>query len=415
MGGLFGGGGGEQTSTVYQNSLQPFQEPYFRTIMDRGMSLANQPYQAYQGQRIADMSGQTQAGLNMAQNYAQSGMPGMQNATSLTNAVGQAAMDMGNYQAGGVQNTYGGPAAWQNGQFGTQQTGFGTNDINQLTSQNFDQAMADKYMSPYMQDVTNAAVADRQLAAGQEQAYLKGQAAQAGAFGGSRAAVQNQISLGQAQRDISNIQVQGKQAAFENAQQQFERDQARNAQAQQGNLSAAMSMAQDNANRNLQTQQMAEQSRQFGYQQGEQGRQAASQLGMQAQQTTEQLRQSGKQLGLQGLQLAGSSAGQMANLQQMQDAMTKDRINTMLGVGQTGEQYQQKALDMAYQDFLNQQNYPWQTTSMVSSLLRGLPFQGSTQQTVTQTSPSNPLAGALGYGMAYNAMNNLGNGRGMFG
>lgn len=44
-------------------------------LLSRGEALSNQPYQAYTGKRIADMTGQQTAGLNMVQNRALNGSP----------------------------------------------------------------------------------------------------------------------------------------------------------------------------------------------------------------------------------------------------------------------------------------------------------------------------------------------------
>jgi hypothetical protein len=143
---------------------------------------------------------------------------------------------------------------------------------------------------------------------------------------------------------------------------------------------------------------------------GEQGRQKASELGMQAQQQTEQLRQSGKQLGLQGLQLAGDTSQRLAGFQQMQDQMSLDRANALMGVGNYQQSYQQQQLDQAYQDFLNQQNYPLQRLNIVPSLLQGTAGLTQGSGTQTTTTPSNPAAGLMGTALAYDALQRLGRG-----
>jgi hypothetical protein len=396
-----GKGGGETTSTVHQSNLPEYAAPYYKKMMEDAFSESQRPYQPYEAQRLADQSEQTTAGLNMGQQFAQSGMGDLDNARSLANAVGGQAMDLQNYEAGGVNNTYGGPADWQNGQFNADQV-----TAERLGSENFGAEQRDQYMSPYMDAVVNASQRDAQQKALEEQAMLRAQQGAAGGFGGSRGAVQNQMALNQAQQRISDIGVQGRQAAFENAQSQFERDQQRAMSAASGNQQASLQAALANQGKNLEALGMGEQSRQFGYEAGEQGRQKASELGMQAQTATEQLRQGGEQLGLSGLELAGNTAGQMAGFGQLSDQMSMDRIKTMLGVGQATEDRQQQGLDMAYQDFMNQVNFPRQNLQFLSSLMHGVPI--SADQNTTTTTPSNPISGGIGTLLGMSALQKLG-------
>jgi hypothetical protein len=317
----------------------------------------------------------------MAQDFAQSGGDYLNNANSLAGMVGQQAMNYQNYQAGGVDNTYGG--TYDPGQFAADQVGTGT----------FGADQANQYMSPYMASVTEAAQAEAARNAAEEQALIKAQQGTTGAFGGSRGAVQQQIAANAAQQRISDIGVQGRQSAYENAQQQFERDQGRGLQASLANQS-----------KNLEALGMGETSRQFA----EEAKRQAAAMGMEAQSQTEQLRQGGQKLGLEGLQLAGNTAGQMADFQKLSDDMQMSRFQTMLGVGQSMEDRQQQGLDLAYEDFQNQQNWPRQNLSYLSSLLASQPT--GTNQTTNTTTPSNPIAGAVGSAMGMQALYNLGRG-----
>ena len=290
-------GGNETKSTVYQSNLPQYAKPYYENLMDRSLSESFRPYQPYQGQRIAGISPETQTGLDQATTYAASGTPHL---------------DQGVAATGQVIN----------------QTG----DVYQQNAGVFDGAAAQQYMSPYMQDVVDKAKQDAVKNAMEEQAMRNADFARSGAFGGSRAAVQNQIAIGQTQSRLTDIDVQGRQNAFENAQQQFERDRA-----------AGFN------NRNI---------------------------------------------NLSSLQLKGQAAGQLGEMQNLQDQMTLDRIKAQLGVGQTVEDYKQEGLDMAYNDFVNQRDLERQNLQFFSSLLQGVPV--SANQNVTSTEPTNPLAGMLG-------------------
>lgn len=111
-------------------------------------------------------------------------------------------------------------------------------------------------------------------------------------------------------------------------------------------------------------------------------------------------------------QLAGQQQGamlqagqQLGNLGQMQQALGLQGAAALDTIGQEQQGQNQKNLDVAYQDFLNQTNYPRSTIDWMSSVIRGLPAPQST--TTTSTGPANvyqpsPLAqlGSLGTGIA---------------
>ena len=106
----------------------------------------------------------------------------------------------------------------------------------------FGSAQAQQYMSPYMQNVVD--IQQRQAIDAARQAQLGGNlaAARQGTYGGARQA------LLQAQREaglrtqLGDIQAQGLQRSYEQAQQQFERDRAAGLQAGQTRLAAAQGL-----------------------------------------------------------------------------------------------------------------------------------------------------------------------------
>lgn len=111
----------------------------------------------------------------------------------------------------------------------------------------------------------------------------------------------------------------------------------------------------------------------------------------------------GAELGLAGAQQLGA-LGEFASAQGLRDAAALE------AVGQQQQQLDQRSLDLAYQDFIRQQQYPRETIDWLSQTIRGgLPSAYIPQQTVTETvqpgayQPSNlaQLAGTLStiYGM----------------
>jgi hypothetical protein len=102
--------------------------------------------------------------------------------------------------------------------------------------QNFGQGAADYYMNPYQQNVTDIAKREAARQSGIQGTQQQAQATQSGAFGGARDAImraERERNLGQ---QMGDIQAQGSNAAFTNAQQQFNADQARQMAAQQANI-----------------------------------------------------------------------------------------------------------------------------------------------------------------------------------
>jgi hypothetical protein len=115
--------------------------------------------------------------------------------------------------------------------------------------------------------------------------------------------------------------------------------------------------------------------------------------------------QFGSSLGLQGYGQAGSLAGTLGQLGQeqfgQQQAITQ-------GIGTAGAQQQalaQQGLDAQFQEFQNQQNYPYKQLAFMSDMLRGLPLSQTAQ---TQYAPAPSGASQVaGLGLAglglYNA------------
>ena len=106
---------------------------------------------------------------------------------------------------------------------------------------------------------------------------------------------------------------------------------------------------------------------------------------------------------LAGYGMANQAAGQLGQLGQNQ-------YQQNMGINQLQSQYggqqqalQQQGLTQAYQDFTNQQNYPYKQLGFMSDLIRGLPLGQQSTAAVYQPPPSAlQTVGALGLG-AYGA------------
>jgi hypothetical protein len=85
----------------------------------------------------------------------------------------------------------------------------------------------------------------------------------------------------------------------------------------------------------------------------------------------QQAMQFGTTAGLQGAQAAtqaGATLGQLGIGQQQQDL---ERLRAQEAAGSAAQQEKQAALDLAYQDFLRQQQYPYAQLGFMSDILRG--------------------------------------------
>ena len=279
-----GKGGGGDSQSVYQSQLPKELVPYARDIAKQSQKYAAEEYTPYRGERIAALD------------------PSQQRALRSYEGMGPSPY----YPAAGLAALRSTDMGMQAGQFGAEQ--------------------AAQYMSPYQQSVTDIAKRQARSDAEKMRTDLAGRAQRAGAFGGSRYGLMEGKLYSDLGTRLSDIQTKGSQAAFSQAQQQFERD------------------------------RMA--------------RQQAARLGLSGAQTLGQL---------------GTTA-QSAELQ---------RLKSLERAGTLRQADRQRLMDMQYQDFVRQQEYPYKQLQFYSDMVRGL--QGSTpvsSRTVTPTpSPFQTLAG----------------------
>ena len=105
---------------------------------------------------------------------------------------------------------------------------------------------------------------------------------------------------------------------------------------------------------------------------------------------------------LDEIQKMGSQAAYQQGVQQANTAIGQQ---TQLGALQ--QQQAQRPLDIAYQDFLTQKNYPYQQLSYMANLVRGTPMGMSTQSQVYQA-PGSLTGQIAGLGIGAMGMKSLG-------
>jgi hypothetical protein len=366
------------SQTVTQTNLPAWAQPYSEQLLGQAQALTDvntNPYQQYGGQRLADFT--------PMQQQAFSNIGGMQPNAAVGAGIGisanaaQQASQYGNYQPQ---------------QFGNQYQGQNFNNMGlgylSANTQNFNNpAIAQSYMSPYTQNVVDIQQREAQRQADVAKTGRNAQAVAAGSFGGSRQAISDAEAARNLATQKGDIQAQGLNTAYNQAQQSFQADQARQLQAQQSNQGAYGQMQGLGMQQNL-----------AGNAQNMQNAQLRAQYGLAGQQAGEQSRQYGANLGMQGLQQQLAAAGQLGALGQSQ-------YNQQMGINaaqqQAGAQQQafnQQGLTTQYQDYLNKLNYPYQQMSYMSDILHGTPTGGITSAQTSQAAPSvySQTLGALG-------------------
>lgn len=197
------------------------------------------------------------------------------------------------------------------------------------------------YMNPYIQNVLDVQKNRMQQKFAEDASNRNAAAIQAGAFGGNRRFVQDALAQRDLNQQLQEQEASGLASAYQNAQQMFTTDQGRMLQAQMAN---------------------------------EEARRLGAGLGLDAARA----------------QVDMTKAGQDLRAQQAE---------ALSSVGSKLQQREQAGLDMAYQDYLRQQNYPYEQLQRYQALLGGGPAPASTTST-TSTPPPDFLSQLIGLGTA---------------
>jgi hypothetical protein len=298
-----------QQITQSQTTIPDYAKPYVENLLGQTSALTDlgyNPYMQYQGERQAQFSPLQQQSYENAALMQTS--PQLQDASAMAGMAGMGALN----------------------------TGYTFNPSN------FTAEAAQGLMNPYMQNVVQRQQQDASRQAAIAQQAQGAQAARSGAFGGSGDYLMRAQAAGNLARQKGDIQAQGLNNAYQQAQQQY----------------------------NTQNQLNAQQS------------------------------QFGAGLGLQGLQTANQAAQNLANIGNTQYNQNMGITGLQNQFGGQQQQQTQNILNNQYQDYLNFQNHPYKQMGFMSDMLRGLPL---TQQsgTIYQTPPSmlSQAAGLVGAGV----------------
>jgi hypothetical protein len=470
-----GGSNQVQRSEVVQSTLPEYARPYYEGLMQRAEANLTTPYQTYGQERIADFTQQQQDIQRNILNQQTPGQFGTATgiASDVANrsiAAGQynpgqfSSQQIGmpnlrQYSMQGPANVQAQQVAAQNMQAAQSNYNPNLNYFQMQGPERFGGQQAAQYMSPFIQQALEPQMREAITSARRGQVAQDLGSARQGTYGGSRqllASMERERNLGQ---QMGDIQARGLQSAYESAQQQFERDRAAGMTTAQQNQAAALGvqgLGADIGSRmalaNLSNEQQARvnnQALQFqaqgmnaenalraalanqqtGLQVGQQNLSAAletqrlgTQTGLEAlranqqadldrQRMAEQSRQFGSQQGLAGLAQAGQMGQTLANIGSAQSQADQARFAQQTSTAAQQQALNQQRLDMNYQDFLRQRDYPMEQLQQYSSLLRGVPVTpNSTSTTYAPTASlgSQLVSGGLGAAAIYNTANRAG-------
>jgi hypothetical protein len=333
-GGGGGGNPGPTTQTSVSTNLPEYAKPFYEELLKQtgkqvyqtdasGNVTGVKPFVPYTGDRVTGFTPEQEA---VQREVAGMTTPGGFGAASTGLGTG-AAMGFGTAGAGLSQ-------------------AFGYNPT-AISGGTFDPYAANYYASPYQTGVTDIAVREARRQGDIERTRGALGAIQRGTFGGARQGLMQAEQDRNLAQNITDIRTKGAQAGFENAQQQFERDQVR--------------------------------------------RMKAAELGQQAQQFQAGI---GKELGVAGLQTgleAASKTGALAATEQTADL---ERLKAQAASAGEKQALQQEINNIKYQQFMDQQNFQKAQLDYLSQILRGnAAALGSTQ---VSYAPAPSLASQLG-------------------
>ena len=247
------------------------------------------------------------------------------------------------------------------------------------------------------------------MTAGQTNLQARLGVQQLGTQTGLQAALANLDAESQSrvQNLAAQLQTQGLNA--QQAMQAAIANQQASLQASLANQQAGLTVGQQNLASQLQTQglsaQQAMQASLANQQAGLTAGQFNSTQGLEAQRLGEQSRQFGSQQGLAGAQAAGQMAQTLGNIGQYQQQSNLSRLQAQGDAAGMQQRQEQQRMDMSYNDFLRQQNYPMEQLGNYSNIIRGMPIQMNSTQTTATQAPSmfQQFAGAgLGAASMYN-------------
>ena len=392
-----------QTQTAESPLPEYIRDASARAI-EAAKAVAAEPYIAYGGPRVAGLNAEQQRAIQQQYGMAGEGVAGADigiGTLGTSRGLGDTATG---YIAGGAGTAAGAlgtlgtsfdaadqaramAAAGFGSTAGTQGMAGGAYGLAGLGAQGVTGADIQGFMNPYTQQVTDVA-ARKFLEHGQtERQQLASQAAMAGGFGGSRAAVLQGMQMAKEQEGIGDLYTKGLSTAYE----------------------SALAAAQEGRKRQITGAQAQTQAGQLANQATLAQLQAAgqtTQAGQLARGATGEMRQLGAlQNQLAGQQLKAAAERRGLGMDQLKAAEGRQRIGAtdvagQLGVAGLQQAIDQKSMDTAYADFLREQQYPKDQLSWLTGIIQGTPMaSGAYGSRPEQYDDPSNFEKPLGWGM----------------
>ena len=386
---LIGTGGNQdlgQTQTADQPMPEYLTDASARAI-EAAKGVASEGYTAYGGPRVAGLSDAQRQAIAQQQSYAGQGVAGanygigtLGNAQSVYNAAAGQGNITGGMIGAGMNTAAGGLGTLGASFNAARRSGAMAGGAYGLAGQGARGVTGSEiagFINPYATNVIDAAARKFTEEGARQQTNLGAKAAMSGGFGGSRAAILSGMQSRSQQEGIGDLYSKGLSSAYESALKAAQEGRTRQIQGAQTQAQAA---GQSTAAGNLARAASGE-IRQFGALQG-------SLAGQQR-----QLMNSTRQLG-------DSQRG--LGMDQIKAAEARQRIGgtdvaSQLGVAGSQQGIDQRAMDVAYADFLREQEYPKDQLNFLSGIIEGSPYKTSARGTVQKTDEPSNFDKFMGY------------------
>ena len=378
-GGKGGGKSSPQQSTSYSTNVPEYAKPFYEELLKQsgkqiyqtdssGAVTGVKDYVPYTGSRLADFTPEQQQVQQEALGMTTPG--GFQTAAGTLGTVGG---QSGMASAAGLNQAFG----YQPDQIASQQIS-GLPSVNaallgrqsnidagilrapsEISTDKFtDPRIAQQYMDPYTRNVLDVQKDEARRQAGIQQQQQAMASIGRGTFGGGREALMQSEADRNTQQLLAKIEAEGQTDAFKRAQEMFQADQARQLQAQQTNIQSGLQ---------------------------------AAELGQQGQQFSAGL---GKDVGLTGLQTGLETAKATGALSATEQMANLERLKAQAATAGEKQALEQEQLNLAYQQYQEEQDYQRRLLEYQSNILRGnAAALGSTQ---VQYAPAPSLASQIG-------------------
>lgn len=402
-------------TTSVSTSLPEYAEPFYTDLMERTQAESYSPYETYGQPRFATFTGEQEESFQTAADIGRQGAPqalrqGIARAGDVAgyaqsydaDQVRRDLSEGGSYDSGQVRRDLS-----EGGYYGPEQV---RADVaaSQYTPGAFgagswvDPGVASQYMNPFIENVIDTQRRREQQRFDESVAPgLRAQAVQQGAFGGSRAALNEGLAQARLDERLLDQDASLRAQAFQQAQGTFATEAARRLQ-EQGLADVSRQQATKLGLTGTQLiDRAAQEAAKLGITRAEladRSAQAASKLGITRAELADRAAQTEGRLGIAGEELGLKSAAQLGQLGGMEQQAQLRSADVLRQIGEQRQAQEQQLLDIGYSDFLSERDFPRQQLSYLSGIMHGVPVSPSSETSVYQRPPS---AGQqlLGYGL----------------